>query len=230
MRLHYLQHVPFEGLGSIGDWADERGLQVSATRMYAGDPLPVANEFELLLVLGGPMGVRDRDCLPWLDAEIEWLAEAVAAERPVLGLCLGAQLIACAAGADVYKASDREIGWFPVDRTTGNQAGPLDCLPDRLMAFHWHGDTFDIPPGGSLLAASEGCAHQAFGIGERILGLQFHLETTMGVAEALVRNCPEDLSPGPWVQTREEILHGGRFDDANRLMVRVLDQWVDACV
>jgi GMP synthase (glutamine-hydrolysing) len=225
MRLHWLQHVPFEGLGSIEPWARERGFVLSCTRLFAGEPPPAVETFDWLVVMGGPMGVGDEEDHPWLRAEKRLVERALRAERTVLGVCLGAQILAEVLGARVRRAPEREIGWFPVERTPESDASPLfGALPRRFDAFHWHGDRFEIPKGAVHLARSEACDNQAFAWGGRALGLQFHLETTPESARALIDNCPGDLAPGPCVQTAEELLAGPeRFERLNALMARLLD-------
>lgn len=204
MRVHWLQHVPFEGLGRIGDWFIERGVRPVGHRLFAGDPLPDPGAVDALVVMGGPMSVNDGNRLPWLDDERRFVAETLEAGRPVLGVCLGAQMIAAALGAPVYPAARREIGWFPIRREGGSGTfGFTDGLP----VFHWHGETFDLPPGAALLASSAACGHQAFQWGERVIGTQFHLETTPETARALVEHCADELEPpDAFVQTAERIL------------------------
>lgn len=207
MNVHVLQHVPFEGLGAIDPWLVQRGARLSWTRLHEAGRFPDLADFDLLIALGGPMSVNDEDRLPWLAAEKRFVAQAIAAGRAVLGICLGAQLIASAAGAKVYPNREREIGWHPVVRAPATGESPWrDALPARLEAFHWHGETFDLPAGASHLARSEACEHQAFALGDRVLGLQFHLETTADGARALVEHCPGDLAPGPFVEGAARML------------------------
>ena len=227
LRVHSLLHVPFEGLGSIQAWLERRRAEPSATRLFdAGARLPRPDEFDWLVVMGGPMSVNDERAHPWLVPEKRLVAEAIAASKTVLGICLGAQLVASALGAKVGRNPEREIGWFPVEPTpeaSRSALAPVFASPAEV--FHWHGETFELPPDATLLARSAACAHQAFCLGERVLGLQFHLETTAESARALVAHCPEDLAPGRWVQSAREIVGGeARFDRINRAMGAVLDR------
>ncbi|MFH1982888.1 MAG: amidotransferase [Pseudomonadota bacterium] len=227
VRLHYFQHVPFEGLGSIADWCRERAIPVTVTRFYAGDPVPEPAAYDFLVVMGGPMSVNDGLQYAWLDAEINHITAAVKQGKTVLGICLGAQLIAAAAGARVYPNRQKEIGWFPVVRTTSATAsGPLaGILPAEVLAFHWHGETFDLPEGAAHLARSAACEHQAFALGQRVIGLQFHLETTRASATALLNHCGADITDAPAIQEPSEILSDEtRFADINRVMVHLLDR------
>lgn len=225
MHIHFLQHVPFEGLASIRGWIERGGHTVGCTRLYAGDGLPRPESVDLLIVMGGPMGVHDVADYPWLAAEKAFLRAVIDAGRRVLGICLGAQLIADVLGAHVYPNGQKEIGWFPVTRAKGAEATPLGrLLPAEFIAFHWHGDTFDLPPGAVQLAASAVCRNQAFAVGGRILGLQFHLETTPESARELIEHAGDELVDGPTIQTADDMLAGGaRFDDLNRLMSVLLD-------
>lgn len=225
MRAHWLQHVPFEGLGSIAPWLTERGWSLTASRLYAGDPLPEPRSCDLIVVMGGPMSVNDDARHPWLVHERKFVAEVLAAGVPMLGICLGAQLIACAAGAAVYPNAEPEIGWWPVHATAPVDADSLS-LPPVFEAFHWHGDTFDLPHNARLLASSPACRHQAFQLGSRVLGLQFHLETTAESQADLVDNCRDDLAQGgSWIQKEAE-LRGDppeRYARSNALMGDVLE-------
>ncbi len=226
MRIHFLQHVPFEGLASIRDWIGRGDHQVSGTRLYAGDGLPHPERVDLLIVMGGPMGVHDADAHPWLTAEKTFLRRVIDdGGSRVLGICLGAQLIADVLGARVYRNGQQEIGWFPVTRAAAAADSPLGALlPGRFDAFHWHGDTFDLPPGAVHLAQSAACAHQAYAVDGRILGLQFHLETTPESAAALIEHGADELVDGPCIQTPAQMLAPAeRFAALNRLMSTLLD-------
>jgi len=206
MRIHCLQHVPFEGPAAIGDWAHERGHKLIITRLDRGQHLPAIGTFDWLLVMGGPMGVADRQRHAWMSPEIELVAGAVDAGRRVLGICLGAQLLAHALGARVYPAFGREIGWFGV-KTVGGR-GPEDAfgLPPRFTPLHWHGDTFDLPAGAVHLAAGPLCGIQAFAFGPRVVGLQFHLESTPDSVAALVDHCAGEIGDGKWEMAPELIV------------------------
>lgn len=141
MLIHYVQHVPFEGLGSIEGWAHSRGHEVRATRAFAGEAFPTRGNFDMLVVMGGPMNVYEEGAYPFLKDEKRLIGGAVGAGKPVLGICLGSQLIAAALGAKVYKNAEDEVGRFPVELTEGAGANALfSALPRRLMTFHWHGD------------------------------------------------------------------------------------------
>ncbi len=226
MKLHVFQHVPFEGLGAIEPWAIRRGHEIRVTRFFEGERLPRLGDVDWLVVLGGPMSVHEEATFPWLSSEKRFITEAITGGRRVLGICLGAQLVAAALGARVYANTYMEIGWFPVRRRPEAERSPLGrALPVEVEVFHWHGEAFDQPAGAIPLAESQACPNQGFVLSERVLGLQFHLETTPGAVAELVSNCPEDLGEGPFVQSAAAMLSGekGRFRVLHEAMAGVLD-------
>ena len=225
MRLHYLQHVPFEDLGSIEPWAETMAYEISSTRLYAKDPFPKLDDIDWLIIMGGPMSVGEEDKYPWLFSEKNYIEQAVVKGKIVLGICLGAQLIADVLGAKVYPNAYKEIGWFPIQKTheTGD-ARLADFLPDKIDVFHWHGDTFDTPAGAIHIAKSAACENQGFIYDDHIVGLQFHLETMEKGAKDLIANCGDDLTIGPFIQSPEEILADKkRFEKINVLMAELLN-------
>lgn len=239
-RIHSFQHVPFEGMGSFIREFEQRGWPMSTTHWYNGDSAPELDQFDWLVIMGGPMNIDDEAGFPWLAAEKQAIRAAIEAGKTVIGVCLGAQLIASALGASVRPGTYREIGWFDLQREEGAERSPLaGLLPERFSAFHWHGDTFDLPPDALLLASSEACRNQIFSVGERVLGFQCHLETTPETARALIEHCGEDLEEKDaelnteeadtlrYVQTAEQILaQPERFADINQLasqIVKALD-------
>ena len=230
LRAHWLQHVPFEGLGSIHDWLTDRDARVGSTRFFDEVRLPDVSDFDLLIVMGGPMSANDEAVHPWLSDEKRLIARAIDSGKAVLGVCLGAQLIASAMGARVYRNPEPEIGWFPIERVGGGPAEALTAsVPRTFEAFHWHGETFDLPPGARHLARSRGCENQALTVGTRVVGFQFHLETTASAAHALVECCRSDLTPGPFVQPESLVLGTPQqFARANAIMRGVLDGLAEA--
>jgi GMP synthase (glutamine-hydrolysing) len=226
MRIHWFQHVPFEGLGSIAPWAERHGHAVTCTRFYRGEAPPRVGDIDWLIAMGGPMSANDEIAYPWLAAEKAFVVRAVAADKTVLGICLGAQMIARALGADVYPNTHREIGWFPVEKTASAAQSPVgNAIADRVVAFHWHGETFDLPPGAVHLAGSEACRHQAFSYADRVVGLQYHLETSRKSAEALVEHCADELVQGKYIQSENELLRDqSRFEGVNLEMERLLNR------
>ncbi len=225
MKVTVFQHVPFEGPAYIEQWARRRGAQVDWVRFYEPTwQLPAPDEPDLLVIMGGPMSVNDVEQYPWLEAERGVLALRIADDLPTLGICLGAQQIAAAAGCAVYPGPEREIGWFPVRGLMPN--GPAFRFPEQFTALHWHGETFDLPDDALWLASSDGCPHQAFQLGRHVLALQFHLEATPESVRELVAHAAEDLQkPGRFVQAADDILSPPEeyFREANRLMDQVLE-------
>ncbi len=220
LRIHWLQHVPFEGLGYIEPWAERHGHALSCTRLHAGDPLPTLDDFDWLIIMGGPMGVYEADQHPFIAAEIALIAAAITAGKRVLGICLGAQLMAAALGARVFPSGQREIGWFAVEPAPGSAASPFGgALTGPLTVFHWHGDTFDLPAGAVRLAHSRICAQQGFGVGSRVLALQFHPEIDPPGVAALAGEFGARLRPGSSVQSVGQLLAGhAHFAPAQRLL------------
>jgi len=221
MKLHWLQHVPFEGLGIIEKWLVEKEVEITATRLFADEALPEPDAFDGLVVMGGPMDIHNHAEHLWLIAEKEFIRQAIDANKAVLGICLGAQLIADVLGARVYPGPQKEIGWFPIRRT---QDAP-DLLPEELMAFHWHGDTFDIPEGAVHLASSMACPNQGFLYNDRVAALQFHMETTPESMEALIENCGNEITDAPTIQTAQEMRKGIiNIPSANSTMLDLLNR------
>jgi len=182
-------------------------------------------ELDWLVVMGGPMSVDESQKYFWLTAEKHFIENAFQHGKTVIGICLGAQLIADVLGAPVSRNRFPEIGWFPVQLTPAAQAVPLcQSVPEQFTAFHWHGDTFDLPHGAIHLARSEACDNQGFLYGERVLGLQFHLESTPASVRALVENCGDDIREGRYIQTVETMQRCPSFAESNALMARMLDR------
>ncbi len=209
MRLHWFQQVPFEGPGAFLSWAETRGISVSSTPFHADARPPSPSEYDVLAVFGGPMNIYEEDRYPWLKDEKRAIAQAIDAGKTVVGICLGGQLIADLLGGPVTRNAYKEIGWFPIALTDAAQALPLfSRFPKTFTAFHWHGDTFALPPGAVHLASSEACVNQAFLYGDRVLGFQCHFDYTRDDIGQMLVECDDELTPGPYVQTAEEIRAG----------------------
>ena len=209
MTVHSLEHQSYEGPGKIAAWAQARGHTLTRTARDAGERPPPLAEFDLLVVMGGSMNIYEHRQHPWLVAEKAFLAEVIAAGKPVLGICLGAQLLADVLGGKVFQNAEKEIGWWPV--RVFDRRPPFATFPEHLTVMHWHGDTFTLPPGARRVAESDGCTNQAFVHGERVVGLQFHLEQGPVDVSDLATACAAELVPARYVQTREQLL--GRQPD-----------------
>ncbi len=224
MRIQCLQHVPFEGPAHLEVIARERGMTLARTRLFDGEPLPDPEAYDLLAVMGGPMGVHDTAAYPWLTAEKRLIGRSLEGGKRVLGICLGAQLIADVMGASVSKNRYREIGWFPVTRSGEAENCIVGrSLPERFFAFHWHGDTFDIPVGAVRLAESGACKNQGFVWKDRVVALQFHLEATPESVKGLLDNCGDELDGSRFVQNKVDILNFSYIGDCYRLFEGILD-------
>ncbi|MBT3569925.1 MAG: type 1 glutamine amidotransferase [Opitutae bacterium] len=224
MRVHWLQHVPFEGLGCMSGWFLSRGHDLSCTRLFEEYSLPDVDDFDWLVVMGGPMGVEDSSKYPWLLLEINLIQSAIMNGKRILGVCLGAQLMAAAMDAKVSRNPHKEIGWFPVNMKEGEHTAFTEDFPKTFEAFHWHGDTFDIPQGAEHLVSSAATSSQGFCVGRSALALQFHLELRAGDANRIAEACHDDLTPGTYVQQPEEFtMKKDLFEDANKLMGRLLE-------
>ena len=217
MRIHIIQHVPFERPGAIAEWALERGHLMTLTEQSRGGRLPSLDEFDFLVVMGGPMSANDDSRFAWLTAEKQLIAEAVRGRKAVLGVCLGAQLVAQVLGARVYRNREKEIGWFPVRLTPEAAASVLfGGLPAEMTVLHWHSETFDLPQRAVRLAETVVCRNQAFEFDGRVLGLQFHLEMLPQGLEDLIQNSAADLERGPSMQTGGQLRASGHLAEALR--------------
>lgn len=231
MKIHVLQHVPFEGPGAIAAWAETNRHTIQVTHLYNNQSLPSPDAFDMLVVMGGPMGIYDTDQYPWLEPERDFIRQSIDAGKLILGVCLGAQQIAGALDAKVTKNNHREIGWFSVSSSEQQAVTPVaenhwaELFAKPTEVFHWHGDSFAIPEGGQLLASSEACTNQAFVYNDRVIGLQFHLETTPQSAALLIEHCGDELDDSHYVQNAEAMLSdSNRFDGINSLLTKLLDR------
>ncbi|HEX4896446.1 MAG TPA: type 1 glutamine amidotransferase [Solimonas sp.] len=226
LRVHWLQHADFEDLGCIAPALAARGDTVSCTRLWAGETLPGVDAFDALIVMGGPMNIYEVEQHPWLQPEKTLIRAAIDARKKVLGICLGSQLIADVLGGAVTRNAHSEVGWHEVAlNEDGRKSKFFAGFPDRFTAFHWHGDTFAIPPQARNLMASLACAHQALEFGEHVVGIQYHLEVTAANARDWFAH--ERPAPATYVQVPEAILADlDAFGMNNRLMLRLLGNWL----
>ncbi len=206
MRIHSLEHEPFEGLGNIEVWAKNRGHSITRTLLYNNEELPDIDDFDWLVIMGGSMNIYEDEKYPWLKEEKNFIAQAIANRKIILWICLCSQLLADIFGGRVTKNKYKEIGWFPVSLTREARDSPIfGTFPGTFTAFHWHGDTFKIPPGARRIAQSEACPNQAFEY-ERVIGLQFHIEYSVESINLMVQNCGDEIVDGKYIQKPDEIL------------------------
>jgi len=227
VRVHWLQHAPEEDLGCIAPWLAAQGHEVTRSGLYEGDALPPAQDFDALLIMGGAMNVDEEGRHPWLVDEKRFVGEALTADKRVLGICLGAQLIAEQLGARVGRNAEREIGWFDVQLTDDGRAfAAMSQWPACVPMFHWHGDRYELPPGATRLAVSAACDQQAYALDDgRVIGLQFHPEVTSASVRSWLQQ--EQPEPGRYVQPPGEMRVDLRlFAQANRLLEQVLEHWL----
>ncbi len=223
-----LQHAAPETLGALGPALTARQILPRYVKAFAGERIPRdPGRAAGLIVLGGPMGVADQARYPFLRQEIALIERTLAADRPVLGICLGSQLLAAALGARVGSAPRPEIGWYPVRLTEAAAADPVwTSLPPSFTAFHWHGDVFDLPRGSVLLGSSDRTPHQAFRYGAMAWGLQFHPEVTSTQLAAMADESADDLYAAG-VNRAELVAAGARYLPALQRVGRLLiDDWL----
>ena len=226
MKLQIIQHVDFEGPGAVLDWAREREVSVGITRILQGEQPPSLQETDGLVVLGGPMNLSAPQKNPLLEKERAFLREFLATGKKILGICLGAQLLAQLLGAGVFRNSEKEIGWFPVQKNAFAKHPLLDLYAENtLPAFHWHGDTFSLPEGGIPLFSSEATRLQAFVWNNQVFALQFHWEVKPENVRLLLENAaerPEGRHPfvqSPQIMTADASL----FSESQKNLYRLLD-------
>jgi len=209
MNIHAFIHASFEKPGYIENWANEKGHTLILTKFYEPFQLPELEDIDWLIIMGGPMGVYEEDKFPWLKAEKNFIKKAIENNKVILGICLGAQLIAEVLGAKVFPNKYKEIGWFNVKASEEAKNNALfDFFPEESVVFHWHGDTFELPQGAVHIAETEVCKNQAFVYNERIIGLQFHIEMTENLLNGMLEGGLGELMNGKYIQTEDEILKG----------------------
>lgn len=224
MEIICLQHVPFEGPGYIQTWAETAGHKLRTFPLYQDIVFPSPQDLDLLLVMGGPMNVDEDYYYPFLTQEKAFIRQVIFEGKSVLGICLGAQLIARALGAEVGPGT-KEIGWMPVWRSAEAADHPLlGCLPHEFYPLHWHGDAFTVPEEGLLGATSQGgTISQAFAVGDSVLGLQFHLEATPHTVKGLLENAGHELSGPGHIQEPAQIREGLKtYQQANHAILEKL--------
>ncbi|MFT8317609.1 MAG: type 1 glutamine amidotransferase [Sporolactobacillus sp.] len=218
MKIDIFQHIASEGPAAIADWAEKRGDTLQLHKFYKNEPVPSGYDLNFLVVLGGPMSVNDQD-KPWIAEERRCISEALAANVPVFGICLGAQQLAKTLGAEVI-AGEKEAGWYPIKKTTHL----LPFIPEVLTPLHWHGETFAIPQGAERLFSSEACNNQGFVFQKKAIGLQFHLEATKESVAALLACDGAYLDQSAYVQSAEQIAAFTVPEENHKILFWLLDE------
>lgn len=241
LRIHALFHTDYEDLSFIKQWANSQNHNMSYTRSYHSDVLPNYDSFDWLIIMGGPMSVHDEEKHPWLIAEKRLIKQSIDAGKTVIGVCLGAQLIAHCLGATVQPANVKEIGWLPIQLTEEGQAHPLlqDLPKQDFTVFHFHGDGFDCPQGATAIAYSEAWANQGFiyqtplhkELGTWIVGWQCHFEVTKESLVKMVANGHHAIQSGvinypKTVQSADSIIENGNqyIEDNNVRLAAMLNR------
>ncbi|RPJ77861.1 MAG: amidotransferase [Alphaproteobacteria bacterium] len=228
MKIHCIRHVEFETLGTIVEWIEKRNHSLSNTLLYRNESFPRLDNFDLLIIMGGPMNIYEYEKYPWLREEKVFIEEAISAGKAVLGICLGAQLIADVLKVEVFKNNYKEIGWLPVLTIKQEilDTSFVKNVPDEFTAFHWHGDTFSLPEGAKQLFESEACKNQGFIYKNRVIGLQFHLEMTNRTIRNVIENCRNELIEGKYIHNEEEMLDkDALLEESKLLMFTLLDNF-----
>ncbi len=226
MKLHALNHVPYEGIGLIHDWINKNKHQLSNTYFYRVPVTPALEEFDALIIMGGPMGVNDEHLYPWLKQEKAFIKNVIYEGKKVLAICLGAQLVAWCLGSKVYPNMTNEIGWFPIMKMFGMHSWfPAFDESDKQNVLHWHGDTFDLPAGAIHLFESAACHNQAFQFEDHVMALQFHLEMNEKILRDLIAHNRDSLAGGHFIQSEYEIMNG--FEQYSALNQQILFDLLD---
>lgn len=223
MKVLIIQHVAFESPGYFLDLFREYGAEVEFIYQFKNqkNTLP---EFDVLLVMGGPMNIYQEDTYPWLKEEKSLIKYAIRSNKVVIGVCLGAQLIADVLGEKIYRNKAREIGWFPVQKSNQEL---LNFLPEFATVFHWHGETYELPKECVSFYRSDITENQAFLYKSRVLALQFHLEMMPEGGKLLCENCSDELDGSQYVMDPEEIEDGfSKYNYSNHKILGNLVRWL----
>ncbi len=228
MKIRVLQHAPHDRMGYLRPWFEQRGDRIEITKIHEGQDLPVDGNYDGLVVLGGPQGAYEEDRYSWMRPEKELIDRAIREEKKVLGICLGAQMIADVLGGSVYPHRTEEIGWYPVNVPSDIRSHPLmEGIPGEFVPLHWHGDTFDLPRNAVRLAGSEVCTNQGFWYGRHVLALQFHLEVRPEGLTTFLDVHREKAPRGPYVQSPQALRENANFQRSREILHRFLDRFVD---
>lgn len=223
MKVHIIMHAAFEKPGIIEDWVMDRQHEVSFTHTYRGERLPNASQIDFLIIMGGPQSPLELDKYPYLIDEIDLTRKVIDQKKPVLGICLGAQIIGESLGAKTEHSPHNEIGIFPLQLTPEGMIDPIfKNFPETFDVMHWHNDMPGVPPGSAILAHSLGCPRQVIRYAECVYGLQCHMEMTHELVQGMVEHFVSNLNPGKYIQTAEEML-SAHMKGINDKMIMILE-------
>ncbi len=226
MKIAYIQHISYEVLGVIASWVQDNQHEITAYRPFAGDALPALDSFDFLIILGGPQSALDVEHIDYLHQEMVLIQQAIAANKYVLGICLGAQLIGVALGGEAKRSPYPEIGCFAVELLEAAQNDPImKTFPLSFESLHWHFDMIGLPDGAEVLAQSAGCPRQVVRFQQKVYGIQCHLEFNKQRTQVLVDCAYDDIEPGKFVQNKNKITSAD-FAAINQLMRQFLDHFV----
>lgn len=227
MKVLILQHTATEGAGGILDWCTKNRAEITYIKLYKPNPVfDSTKHYDLMIILGGPMSVNDEMQLSWLKPEKQFVREMIVANTPILGICLGAQMIAMALGVKVKANPQTEIGWHSVKKVNSDKK--VIQLPESFDFFHWHNETFQLPYKAVRLAESVACVNQGYQIGDRVIGLQFHPEVTLETMQHWIKEAGDTLKPSTFVQPSKIMtdLAVDKVAAAHKQLYRVLDYLV----
>lgn len=228
MKILCIMHADFETPGVIQDWARDKGYAFLISKPYQGEDCLRHQDFDLLVVMGGPQSACALENDPYLYDEVTLIQRAITAQKMVIGFCLGAQLIGQALGAQAERNPEKEIGVFPITLTAeGQQDRIFKDFPKTFSVIHWHNDMPGLAKDSLILAASAGCPRQIVKYSSRVYGLQCHLEITKQGIETMTAACPDDFKPSVYTQTPQELLEQD-YAPINRAMYTVLDRLINA--
>ncbi len=223
MKVLIVQHESFEKEGNMADWLEKNQAEITYLKLYEEQNFPNPADFDLIILVGGPMSVNDEAEYPWLVTEKEFVRQVLKLEIPMLGICLGGQLIANALGAEITLNKEAEIGWFDIENVAKQE--DVFQFPDKVEIFHWHGETFALPDGAVPLIKSEACENQGFQYGRYVIGLQCHPEATTEVIQEWLDQTGGQMAQGNYIQTAEQMLDDvdGKIARSQQLAGAMLD-------
>lgn len=228
MKALILKHIDYENPGCIQKFLKHKKVEFKIINVWQKGKFPDIKDFDILIIMGGPMSVHDINEFKGLIKEKEYIKGVIEKGKKVLGICLGAQLLAENFGAKIYKNKFKEIGWYPVKLTEDAKRHYFfNDIPNKFLTFHWHNDTFSLPKGSIRIAASEACENQGFALGKNIIGLQFHPEVTEETLKAFIRYGANEIKRDKFVQSKQEIIKNKKFIKINNeILYKILDKFI----